>query len=70
MYLLRGDDVMESLLIAEMATMKGGRGRLKKIREKCEREADRLSSMVEMIDDILADGAPEAPEELVDSIGE
>lgn len=61
---------MELRLIEEMAKMKGGRGRLKKIREECEVDRDRLEGMIDAITDVLTRDANDELQEPVDSIGE
>jgi len=61
---------MELRLIEEMATMKGGRGRLKRIRDECESDRLRLDGMIDAITDVLTREANDEMQEPVDSIGE
>lgn len=60
---------MELKLIEEMATMKGGRGRLKRIHKECEEEMSRLEEACTLIESVLAAETNEM-EEPVDSLGE
>jgi len=61
--------VIEARLIEELAEVRGGRGRLEKIRSECYDEIDRLRKTIEQIDTILSRG--EVPdEEMLDSPGE
>ncbi len=61
---------MERLLIEEMAGMKGGRNRLRRVRDKAEEEIARLEESCSLITSILGEDAAELVDEPVDSIGE
>jgi hypothetical protein len=54
-------------LIEEMATMKGGRGRLKKIHKDCEEEMQLLEETCQTIESVLAGNETADSEEQVDS---
>jgi hypothetical protein len=61
---------MERQLIEEMSEMKGGRNRLRRIRDKAEEEIGRLEESCSLITAILGEQAAEEMQEPVDSIGE
>lgn len=61
---------MERRLIEEMATMKGGRGRLKKVREQCEEECSALTETIDHINEVLGAVSNGEMEDPVDSLGE
>jgi len=61
---------MERRLIEEMVTMRGGRGRLEKIRDECVADRDRLNGIINYINDNLTKATNLVDEEPVDSNGE
>ena len=61
---------MERELIEEMSVMKGGRNRLRRIRDKAEEEIGRLEESCSLITAILGEDTAELVDEPVDSIGE
>ena len=60
---------MERRLIEEMATMRGGRGRLEGIRNECEVDRERLVDMINLINSVLTERHTMC-DEPVDSNGE
>ncbi len=64
---------MEQRLIEEMAKMKGGRGRLRRLRDEFVADAERLTESIDRIEYILEENqqtASDPEEEAVDSLGE
>jgi len=61
---------MERQLIEEMSEMKGGRNRLKRIRDQTEDEITRLQESCNLITSILIGEDPVSADEAVDSLGE
>jgi len=58
--------MIENRLIKEMARVRGGRGRLEKIRSECYDEIERLKNSIGQID-IILEGDTWPKEEAIDS---